>query len=331
MLTYATEIDNSKHYLLSKLKQRLVSNETSHSDKENICFALGKAHDDIKDYKQALYYYRKANDSIRTRIPVFDKNHYLNKILSIKQFVEQNSSTTTIALSDTKFIFIVGHFRSGSTLVEQLLSSHSNIDTVGELDFFQRHLWNNNLDNQLNSDDCIKDLRRDYQQIIKEMHLTKEIIINKRLENLMFVGLIKVLFPSAKFIHTKRNFADNALSIYFQNLSNSLTFASDFKSIVEYDELSNELMTHWNSLFCDSIHTIYYEDVIDNIEIETRKLLDFIGVDFEENCLKFNENKNFVKTGSTIQVKNKLYSSSKSRIYNYLDYLTQEEKYILKV
>jgi len=329
-LTYALKIDVSNQSLISGLKRRLRGSQTSQLDKESLCYALGKAHDDLKDYQQALDFYRKANQVNKQRIGAFNKTLFIEKINLIKEFVNKNICQDIINTNDNKYVFIIGHFRSGSTLVEQIISSHSGITSVGEVGFFMNQLWmNDNLDGLLNSSDCIEQLRKDYQQTIKEMVDYNTIIIDKRPENIIFIGLIKILFPNAKFIHTKRDFADNALSIYFQNLNNLSTFATDFKSISEYDYLSNEIMLYWEKSFASSIHTVFYEDVVNDYEKETRGLLEFVGVEFEDACLNFNENKNFVRTASTVQVRNKIYNTSTGRINNYLEFLAEEEQKIL--
>jgi len=185
-----------------------------------------------------------------------------------------------------KPVIIVAAPRSGSTLLfEQLaksedfwtigIESHQFIENIPEFNVTAGKCDSNRLTKENATLENISHLRGSFYQSLRnnngvmfdpKINHFKPRFLEKTPKNTLRISLLNEVFPNAKFIHTKRDFADNALSIYFQNLNNLSTFATDFKSISEYDYLSNEIMLYWEKSFASSIHTVFYEDVVNDYE-----------------------------------------------------------------
>ncbi|MDQ7050838.1 MAG: sulfotransferase [Enterobacterales bacterium] len=326
---YLSKITEQSQYLLKLAQARLkLANKF---DKEKLNYALGKGYDDLQNYKSAITNYREANQLNRLRIGKYNPDkmkYFVDKTIDTKIISQQMDIDDSISP-----IFIVGHFRSGSTLIEQIMSRHSNIKALGEVEFFVR-LFHQNEDtywNLLRGNDKAKmlDIKQEYISEISGKNYSCGFFTDKRPENLAFIGVIKHLIPNAKFIITKRNLADNALSIYFQQLNDLSTFSTSFQHIVDYDQQTDRLIKHWKKLYKKDIHIIRYEELISNYEQNARSLIEFVGLPWETDCLDFEKSNNYVRTASVGQVHKKLYSSSIGRIQNYLPYLEPIEKQIL--
>jgi hypothetical protein len=151
-------------------------------------------------------------------------------------------------------------------------------------------------------------------------------ITDKRPENLVFMGMIKKMFPLAKFIHTRRNLLDNGVSVYFQQLNDLSRFSTSLESFAQYDVQCQKLMTHWRSIFAESIYEIAYEDMVNDPQKYSAELIDFLGLDWESDCLNFEKRENFIRTASVSQVREKIYTTSVGRGRNYYPFFTSSEQ-----
>lgn len=327
-------ITNSDTGLMRKLNRRLRSSGTSPLEKESLNYALAKASDDLKNYPAAIDAARVANELNKTRIGGFDLSELEvfvdNAILTFDHKWLNESQLS----SDIEPIFIIGHFRSGSTLIEQILSGHNSVTSLGEVDYFlryyhthQKQFWN------LSGEDAqgkLESLANEYIELTRLMSESSGRITDKRPENILFIGLIKKLFPKAKFIHTRRNLLDNGISVYFQQLNDLSTFATSLESFAQYDKLCQKLMEHWKSLFSDDIQEIYYEKLVTQPQKIAEEMLISANLDWQDECLDFERRKNYVRTASVSQVRNKIYSTSVGRGSNYFQFLSDNEKELYK-
>lgn len=329
-LLYLQKIKPADMSLIETAKTRLASQLSSADDKESLSYALGKAFDDLEDYSQAFDYYREANKFQESRIGRYDPSKMTSFVTESIQGISADWLSRSENPSRMEPVFIVGHFRSGSTLVEQILAGHSAIKSLGEVDYFIRllHEKGDLLSSLYASDkpDVLQELSSGYESLIKTMSGNIGRITDKRPDNLLMMGLIKKLFPRARFIHTQRNLLDNAVSVYFQQLNSLSQYASSFESFADYDAQCQRLMHHWQSIFASSIYTINYEKLVNNPETYARELVAFLDLDWEPGCLDFAQRKNFVRTASVSQVREKIYTSSVGRGQNYYEFLTDIEK-----
>jgi len=210
--------------------------------------------------------------------------------------------------------------RSGTTLVEQILASHSDVFGGDEVVFIpkliNKHFALNNLNLLLQGvidfdTSLLKKMGDEYISLMKSISNNSQRTTDKMPANFINIGLIKLILPNSKIIHCYRNPKDNIFSI-FKNYfpGNKITFASDLNETVEYYNLYLDLMNFWKNLLPDFIFDLKYDNLIINTNHEIKNLLEFCNLKWEDNCLKFYDTKRAIKTASDTQVRNKIYNSS---------------------
>ena len=324
--------NKEKHFEILKALYQKEKNNIKPIDE--IAFALGKAYEDIKDYDNAYKYFNIGNKSKRVNIKFEIKNE-INNFLSIKKLFNKNIFLNLQDLNskNSSVIFIVGMPRSGTTLVEQIISNHAKVYGADELNILpelvkkyfhhrEDEMLIKNFDNFKKED--LKKIGEEYILKLKKISKNESIVTDKLTSNFKWIGLIKLILPKAKVINCVRNKKDICFSI-FKNYftSNELTFAYDLNEIVDYYNLYNDLMNHWASIIPNFIYDIKYENLINKPEVNIKNLLNFCNLNWDENCLKFYNNKRIIKTASDTQVRKKFYNSS-------VEYWKNFEKHIRK-
>ena len=222
--------------------------------------------------------------------------------------------------SDYQPIFIIGMPRSGSTLIEQIISNHPDIGTCGEVDLLNYELNKFLIDNS-NDLTALKTISIKYLAFIK-LITDKKIFIDKLPLNFMWIGFIKLIFPKAKFVVTKRNKFDTCFSIFKIFFGdNALPFAYNENEINEFYVLHEKFIQSWINVSPSNIFTIDYDKVIESPEIEISKLFDFLGFDFDKSYLNLNSSKTFIQTASFSQARNKI--QGKSNYNNYIKFFPE--------
>jgi hypothetical protein len=220
-------------------------------------------------------------------------------------------------------------FRSGSTLVEQVLSAHPAVIAGGEMDFFPR-LVRGTLSpfpasmaalDSARATALAEQYRADVSKRFPEARRAG-FVTDKRPDNFLLIGLIKRLFPAAKFVHTVRSPLDNCLSIYFQHLDQAAaSYSSDLRDIGHYYGQYQRLMTHWRSLFPDDIFDLRYDAFVREPAPALAELLTFLGLEWDDSCLEFHCQPGVVKTASYWQVRRPFYTQASGRWGNYREHL----------
>ena len=326
---------NSKaHYNLSNLinynisgkqhsSQLLLNLKSSkfENDKMYYCFALGKVYEDKKKYKKSLQYFKKGNLIKRNSFSYTisdDQKLYSN----IKKIFNQDFvlSLKNLGFNNHLPIFVVGMPRSGTSLIEQILSSHPDVFGAGEindlesiiLEFFSDNNKIYSLKKLSGLDHKIfKVAGQKYCLKLKKRSVNKKLITNKLTLNFRWIGLIKLILPNAKIVHCKRHPYDTSLSIFqkfFPIYGNEYTF--DLVEIAQYFKLYLDLMGYWKKILPNSFYEISYEDLINDQENQITKLLKYCNLPFSEKCYKFSNTNRIVKTSSNTQVRQKIYRSS---------------------
>ncbi|MFT5312684.1 MAG: tetratricopeptide (TPR) repeat protein [Paraglaciecola sp.] len=308
------------------IQQLIIALQDANIDsgtKANVYFALGKAFDDCQDYKQAFMYVEQGNKLDKTVSSSYNEKAQQRYIDTIKAVFSDERLVKIDAISDTSPVFICGMFRSGSTLVEQILAAHPKVTAGGEREFFIR-LISGSLSPfpssmLLTSFAKLQAIADEYLADLRKAFPGSTLITDKRPENFLYIGLLKVLFPNARFIHTLRNPLDNCLSIFFLRLGNKMNYALSLRDTAHYYQLQDSLMLFWKQKYPQSIHTVSYDNLVNAPESEVRQLLSFLSLEWDDNCLDFYKVKNTVKTASVWQVRQALYKSSSGRWHNYKD------------
>lgn len=318
----AKENDDIIQQLHSALSKQLTDQEANVS----LNFALGKVYDDCGQYEKAFKHYSQANTYDLINSKPYSKVRQDKFVLkNINTFTQEWFSQKAV-VSDAQPIFICGMFRSGSTLLEQTLASHSEITAGGERDFFvqlldgQTHYpealngYDQNAFNRL-ANDYLVDLQNAFPQA---KHIT-----DKRPDNFLYLGLIKTLFPHAKIIHTQRNKLDNCLSIYFLRASSYVSYAKNLSDIAHYYQSYERLMNHWCAMFKSDIYAVNYDQLVSKPQQSLKALFDFLGLNWEDQCLDFHKQDNRVKTASIWQIRQPFYQNSSGRWKNYQNNISE--------
>ena len=217
-------------------------------------------------------------------------------------------------------VFVCGMFRSGSTLVEQILSRHSAVTAGGELEIIpaMAAAMQPYPQTLAHADaDAMASLAAQYLAQAPGLHPGTRILTDKRPDNFLHIGLIKRMFPKARIVHTVRSPLDIMLSVYFLYFDDSITYGHDLGHIAHYISQYRRLMTHWRSVYPGDIFDISYDDLVHSPKSTIAGLLEFCGLDWEDAVLRSPETVSTVRTASVWQVRQPLHQRSSGRWRNY--------------
>lgn len=296
--------------------------DLSDSEDVHFRFALGKAFEDQKDYAQAWHYYHTGNQRKRSTV-TYDPNEILLKQKEIREvfsaeFLREKEGR---GCDRPDPILILGMPRSGSTLVEQILASHSRVEGTAELPYLGRisaSIGRYRPDNvhfpQACRDLRDKDWRAYGEQYIEDTRPHREtdspFFTDKLPNNFPFVGLLHMILPNARVINTLRHPLDTLLGNYKQLFGKGQNFTYDLFDLAEYYKQYHATMQHWHEVLPGKVLDVHYEDTVLDLEGQVRKVLDHCGLEFEDACLRFHENPRAVKTASSEQVRQPIYRSA---------------------
>ncbi len=290
-------------------------------------FALGKAYESNRQFDKSFEHYAEGNWQQRKQIS-YNAEDYKISIDELIDFFENNNDLYKLkAISDFDDpIFILGLPRSGSTLIEQILSSHSLIEGTQELPNILAISRDIKLIDQKNGyphnllefdESSFNDLGKKYINETKWARSSKPFFIDKMPNNFVHIGLIKLILPKAKIIDARRNPMDTCFSCFKQYFAKGQHFTYDLDDIARYYKDYIRLMDYWKKLFPNEIFTINYEQIIKNPNERISDLLEFCNVEFEDNCLNFHKSKRPVKTASSEQVRQPMYKTGINYWKNY--------------
>ena len=311
---------------LMKMQSLLSSNNLSQSERINLCFALAKAYADLEEKDELFKVLNEGNQLRKKELNYSIEKDLENHSLVRKMFIssiENSSSYDPLTISP---IFIVGMPRSGTTLVEQIISSHHKVYGAGELSVLDNliaPIMNDYVthNNSLSEKNFLL-IRQRYSNNLSNLNASESIITDKMPTNFKNIGFILKAFPEAKIIHLKRDPMAICWSIYQRYFpAEGIGFAYDMKDLGQFYNSYTEMMVYWHELFPSQIYDISYEDLTINQEKETRKLLKYCELEWDENCLNFHVNKRAIKTSSSLQVKEKMYQGSSEVWRKYEDQL----------
>ncbi len=300
-------------------------------DKIILSFSIGKSFEDLKNYKDSFDYLQLANDSKKKKngSNLSDEIRLFNNIS--KSFKNISFDNINLKPNTKKIIFVCGMPRSGTTLVEQILSAHPDVFGAGELLYLEEAVKKNFIiDNKLNNQKII-DYQNDRQDLLfseyleffKIYNLKENIIVDKTPQNFKWIGFIKLFFPNSKIINCNRNPKDNCISLFKNDFASSMmNWAFDQVEISDYYNHYHQLINFWKNKIPNSIYDLNYEKLVNNSKNEIDKLLNFCNLDLNEKCYNFTKfSKTPVKTVSVSQANNPIYKDSINSHNSYENFL----------
>jgi len=310
--------------------------------KSGICYALSKEFDDLGD-PQKSFEYLKIGSDIRRMAMAYDvkiDETIIKTITSV--FSGDFFQRTARGNSSAEPIFIIGLPRTGTTLLERILDSHSAIQSSGELETFGTEVMKLcALDNDGQKSSALSlinqsselDLRRlgeRYLANARPANMQSSHFIDKLPFNFLYAGLIHQALPNAKIINLTRHPMAACFAIYKQTFRDIYPFSYNLDDLGQYYIAYNDLMAHWHVQMPGVIHSVAYEDLVADTEKEVAKVLDFCGVNWESNCLKFYDNPSPSTTASASQVRRPVYSRSVDRWKAYREQLSALENRLVE-
>ena len=330
-LANAQTITDPNHLVIHRLHDAVKDPQSNAFERECLYFALGNIYDTLQDYAKAFQAYQHANIEGKKDGQSYIPSAFEAYVMSQISWYSLSQANKRLPASENGTgpapIFICGMFRSGSTLIEQVVSSHPDVSAKGELDFFANTAatLSSMTEESLSSPDSktINRLRENYLTQPGIPQVKTRFFTDKRPDNFLYIGLIKSIFPAAKILHTTRNPLDTSLSTYFTQFGDGQAYARDLDHIAHYHSHQKHLMEHWKSCFPNDILSVSYDAFVQDSEATTRDVIKFLGLEWRASCLDFHTRKNRVKTASFKQVRRKLYTSSSGRWKNYEPYIAE--------
>ena len=316
---------NNPH--LKSMENKIKDQSLNNFQKIELYFGLGKAYEDIKNYKKSFENYKLGNKIKRDAI-----KYQINDDVKLFENIKNSFSNINfqnlenVGNKSNKMIFILGMPRSGTTLVEQIIANHKNVYGAGELRDLTQIIKENFLVNDkikfpekfnIKDQNFFSNMGTKYLENLDRYNTNKNYITDKAPLNFKWIGLIKLILPKSKIIHCTRDPKDTCLSLFKNFFEGELNFSYSLEEAGKYYKLYQNLMEFWKQLLPDFIYDISYEKLVKNQEFESRKLLDFCNLDWDKNCLTFYRNKRGIVTASFAQARKPIYKNSVNSWQNY--------------
>ena len=307
-----------------KMRELYDNKDTSEKELCHINFGLAKAYEDLGNFEQAFAHYREGN-ALRKKLLNYDISQDEKLFKQIKtSYLQVAHTSLELDISSQKImpIFIVGMPRSGTTLVEQIISSHSQVTGAGELPFATQFGAPIVRGFSEANDESVLYFRNQYLEKLESLSNGNLIVTDKMPQNFRFIGLLASAFPEAKIIHLRRDPAAVCWANFKQYFtSKGISYSNDIDDILSYHKLYENLMAFWKTKLSDRIYELDYEKLTLYQEKEIRQLIDFLNLKWDEKCLSPQNNSRSVNTASSLQVRNKIYQGSSEQWKKYEPYL----------
>ena len=315
------EQDDEQFLQMLELHQSRILSEKDHS---SICFALAKALDGMGDFGSAYQFFKEGN-TLRKQLLGYDKGKEAAVFKSLREnypALAAHSLPKPDLEGSVTPIFIVGMPRSGTTLVEQIISAHSLVTGAGELPYVSE------LGKELAAgvvqptSGVLREFRANYQNALLDHSEGNAVVTDKMPQNFLFLGLIASAFPDAHIIHVTRKPAAVCWANYATYFTNEgLNYCYSVDDILSYYELYWDLMNFWHASLPGRIYSLDYDNLTRNQEADTRSLINYLGLKWDECCLSPHKNRRSVANASSVQVRRKIYEGSSEHWRNYQPFL----------
>jgi tetratricopeptide (TPR) repeat protein len=305
--------------------KELLDAGVSRLEQADLLFALGKYHDDVGEFDEAFPRFRAANEILKEVAIKYNRkgrDDFIDDMLRLytKDAIAAIGEGGT---ESSKPVFVLGMPRSGTSLTEQILASHPSVFGAGEMDFWNTftRTHESEVRGGLLDPALRKSLANDYLRLLESRGDAVR-VIDKTTINSDYIGIIYSVIPNARFIYMERDPTDTCLSCYFQQFFAGLSFCLDLADLAHYYSGHRRLIKHWQSVLPpENLLVVPYEGLVAEQEGWTRKMLGFLGLDWNDRCLSFHETQRLVTTASARQVRQKINSDSVGRSRAYKKFL----------
>ena len=309
---------------IDELRAVLNRGVTRPAGEVQLCYALAKEYEDLGDYSEAFSWLKRGADKRRSLLS-YDVRNDVTAIESIMRCFSRNPvESAGPGLQQAGPIFVMGLPRSGTSLVDRILSSHSQVASLGEINDFAFSLMHTagetadklQLIKRAASLDFAK-LGRRYIDGIRNYPASEFYLIDKTPLNYLYLGLIRLALPCAKVVHVRRNPMDSCYGMYRTLFRAGYPFSYDFDDLATYYLAYRQLMTHWNDLLGDWYLDVSYEALVEDQEKVSREMIEFCGLEWQDACLDFQHNASPIATASSAQVRQPVYRDALQRWRSY--------------
>ncbi len=310
--------------LLARIEKRLAEGGLDNAARSDLCFAAAKRLDDLGEHDRAFARYREANDLRRADRP-FDADAWTRAIDEIMRTFEPGFFAARRDYGDQSElpVFVVGMPRSGTTLVEQILASHPRVHGAGELRHLSllAHRLPALIDSGAPYPAAVADMTAEQSRGLARSYLERlarnagdaRRVVDKLPSNFLRLGLVAMLLPAARVIHCRRDALDTCLSCFCQNFRGELPYTHDLADLGRYYRQYERLMAYWRKVLPLEILDVRYESLVTDLEGEARRMIAFLGLEWDDACLRFHENRGPVRTASFWQVRRPVHTGSIGR------------------
>jgi tetratricopeptide (TPR) repeat protein len=314
--------------------ERLKKPNLSDADRAQLHFAIAKACEDAAQYPRSFEHYRLGN-ALRLAQEGYDADRTTRHVERSKQFLAAGffAARAGYGSAAPDPIFIVGLPRAGSTLVEQILASHSSVEGTMELPNIMNIVAQLRRNGKkadakypellvgLSADECHALGEQYLAETRIQRHTAKAFFIDKMPNNFLHIGLIRLILPNAKIIDARRHPMACCFSGFKQNFANGQRFTYSLEHLGRYYRDYVELMAHFDAALPGAVHRVIYEQLVDDTETVVRALLDYCGLPFEDSCLRFYDNDRPVRTASAQQVRKPIFREGIDQWRNFEEWL----------
>ena len=302
----------------------------------HLCFALGKALEDRRQYDESFHCYRLGNN-LKKKLEGYNADKTEERARRVRSICSCEFLSASAGKGDPAPdpIFIVGLPRSGSTLLEQILASHSQVDGTKELVYIPaivRRLGGKVKKSKISrypdilaemNPSRLRELGQEYMDRSRIQRADAPFFIDKMPNNFMHIGLIHLILPNARIIDARRHPMAACFSSYTQLFARGQSFTYGLSNIGRYYRNYVDMMDHWDLVLPGKVLRVHYEQVVSDIETQVRRMLDHCGLEFEEACLQFHQTRRAVRTASSEQVRQPIYTAALEHWRNYETHLNE--------
>ena len=308
---------------IEQIKSHLLDNELDVQSQIYLYFTMAKIFEDLGDQKQQCNFLKEGS-KLKKQQAIYNPDQSFKLLSSLKVlFQAQNPITDNPSYEVSKKhpIFIIGMPCSGMSLLEQIITNHNDVDTLGESKILSKlvpPIINNKSTEKLVSKQMFLSIRENYFGYLESLSKPQSFITDRMPGNFRYVGFILSAFPEAKIVHVKRDARETCWLIYKRLFSDiGYSWSYSFDDLVKYYSFYSKLMSFWSELYPNQIYDINLEDLIINQEEETRKLLEYCELDWDKNCLTLNSYKDVSETLSSEKLPEMMYQVDSATWKNY--------------